>query len=92
MNAEKAHEWMVPLIPKGRSLSLHLNLIRLGREICRAKNPQCSICFLIRECLHPNFPPLDACLRGAASAKARGRVRSSPARGEEINFWRLLST
>ena len=52
MNAEKAHPWMVPLIPKGKSLSLHLNLIRFGREICRAKNPKCEICFLIRECLY----------------------------------------
>jgi endonuclease-3 len=51
MNAEKAHTWMVPLIPKGKSLSLHLNLIRFGREICRAKNPKCEICFLIGECL-----------------------------------------
>jgi endonuclease-3 len=56
MNAEKAHQWMVPLIPKGKSLSLHLNLIRFGREICRAKNPQCEICFLSKECFHPNFP------------------------------------
>ena len=58
MDAEKAHEWMVPFIPKGRSLSLHLNLIRFGRSICKAKNPQCNICFLIKECLHPHSPPL----------------------------------
>jgi endonuclease-3 len=50
MDAEKAHQWMVPLIPKRKSLSLHLNLIRFGREICRAKNPQCHICFLVGEC------------------------------------------
>jgi endonuclease-3 len=43
---------MVPLVPKGKSLSLHLNLIRFGRSICRAKNPQCDICFLSKECLH----------------------------------------
>jgi endonuclease-3 len=51
MDAEKAHPWMAPLIPKGKSLSLHLNLIRFGREICRAKNPRCDICFLSKECL-----------------------------------------
>ena len=39
MNAEKAHQWMVPLIPKKKSLSLHLNLIRFGRSICKAKSP-----------------------------------------------------
>ncbi len=50
MSAEKAHQWMVPLIPDKKSLSLHLNLIRFGREICKAKNPQCGICFLSKEC------------------------------------------
>jgi endonuclease-3 len=53
MDAEEAHTWMVPLIPKGKSLSLHLNLIRFGRSICKAKNPQCVECFVADECLHP---------------------------------------
>ena len=52
MDAEKAHSWMAPLIPKRTSLSLHLNLIRFGREICKAKTPQCDICFLNKECLY----------------------------------------
>jgi endonuclease-3 len=51
MNAEKAHEWMSPLIPEKKSLSLHLNLIRFGREICKAKNPQCDLCFLSKKCI-----------------------------------------
>jgi endonuclease-3 len=51
MNAEKAHEWLAPLIPKRKSLSLHLNLIRFGREVCKSKNPQCSVCFLKDECI-----------------------------------------
>jgi endonuclease-3 len=51
MDAEKAHSWMVPFIPKGKSLSLHLNLIRFGREICRARNPQCGVCFLTNVCI-----------------------------------------
>jgi endonuclease-3 len=46
MGAEKAHSWMVPFVPRGKSLSLHLNLIRFGREICKARNPSCSTCFL----------------------------------------------
>jgi endonuclease-3 len=52
MNAEKAHLWMNPLVPKGKSLSLHLNLIRFGREVCKAKNPFCQGCFLVKECLY----------------------------------------
>ncbi|NWF93453.1 MAG: endonuclease III [Syntrophaceae bacterium] len=50
VDAEKAHAWMAPLVPEGKSLSLHLNLIRFGRSVCRAKNPQCHICFLVDEC------------------------------------------
>ena len=52
IHAEEAHRWMVPLVPKGKSLSLHLNLIRFGRSICKAKNPQCTNCFLADECFH----------------------------------------
>ena len=47
---EEAHRWMAPFIPKGKSLSLHLNLINFGRLICRARSPQCGICFLAAEC------------------------------------------
>ena len=51
MDAEKAHEWMSPLIPKKESLSLHLNLIRFGRSVCKAKKPLCGHCFLSGQCL-----------------------------------------
>lgn len=52
IDAEKAHGWMAPLVPKGKSMSLHLNLIHFGRSICKAKNPQCNICFLTKDCLY----------------------------------------
>ena len=55
VNAEVAHKWMAPLVPKGKSLSLHLNLIRFGRSVCRAKNPQCHICFLVDECYYSHY-------------------------------------
>jgi len=50
MSAEKAHLWMPPLIPKGMSHSLHVNLIHLGRSFCRATNPRCTECFLKKDC------------------------------------------
>jgi endonuclease-3 len=53
MDAEKAHEWMSPLIPKKKSLSLHLNLIRFGRSLCKARKPLCDICFLKDGCTAP---------------------------------------
>jgi endonuclease-3 len=52
MDAEKAHLWMGPLHPKGKSLSLHLNLIQFGRSVCKARNPKCLNCFLSEECLY----------------------------------------
>jgi len=74
MGAEKAHQWMVPFIPKKRSLSLHLNLIRFGRSICKAKNPLCNACFLNKECLHlchGNIPISSLSLDGRGSACLR---------------------
>ncbi len=53
MGAEKAHPWIVPFLPEGKSLSLHLNLIQFGRSVCKARDTQCDICFLAKECLHP---------------------------------------
>jgi endonuclease-3 len=51
-DAEKAHAWMAPLVPQGKALSLHINLIRHGRFICKPKNPRCGDCFLKKECFH----------------------------------------
>lgn len=50
MEAPEAHRWMTPLVPKGRSLSLHLHLIRLGRSVCRARSPRCETCLLKEAC------------------------------------------
>jgi endonuclease-3 len=50
MNAEKAHQWIAPFVPKGKFLSLHLNLIRFGRAVCKARKPLCDICFLKDRC------------------------------------------
>jgi endonuclease-3 len=52
MGAEKAHPWIVPFLPTRKSLSLHVNLIRFGRSICKARRPRCDVCFLKKECLY----------------------------------------
>ena len=49
-SAERAHEILGPAVPRGRALDLHLNLIRLGRELCRARAPRCVACTLRRLC------------------------------------------
>jgi len=54
IDAERAHSWMGPLVPEGKALSLHVNLIRHGRSVCKPKNPRCTNCFLKEECLYYN--------------------------------------
>jgi endonuclease III len=49
-SAEAAHALLEPAVPAGRALDLHLNLIRLGREICRPRIPRCGCCPLRRTC------------------------------------------
>lgn len=48
--AERTYERMAPLVPEGKALSLHVNLLRLGRTICRARTPNCPECPLRRLC------------------------------------------
>jgi endonuclease-3 len=44
MNAEQAHEHLANLFPEDGYGPAHLNLIRLGREICHPRNPDCPHC------------------------------------------------
>jgi len=37
-------------IPEGKHLSLHLNMIKHGRRVCKSRNPSCSSCSLRRLC------------------------------------------
>jgi len=38
------HDALSPLVPRGKEYELHLHLIRLGRELCRPRNPRCREC------------------------------------------------
>jgi endonuclease-3 len=51
-SAEQAHELLEALIPPRRYYAMHINLIRLGREICRAQKPHCEICPLKELCAY----------------------------------------
>jgi endonuclease-3 len=50
MSVEKTHEHLAKLFPPDAYYPLHLNLIRLGREICHARNPECPACPLKDVC------------------------------------------
>jgi endonuclease-3 len=44
MNADQAHDHLANLLPPEAYYPAHLNLIRLGREICQARKPKCPSC------------------------------------------------
>jgi endonuclease-3 len=50
MSAEKAHRYLAELFPPDSYKGAHLNLIRLGREICHPRKPDCKICALQSLC------------------------------------------
>jgi len=50
VNAVKTFRLMKPLVPKGKALSLHVNLLKLGRTLCRPTAPRCRECPLRRMC------------------------------------------
>ncbi|MBN2554902.1 MAG: endonuclease III [Anaerolineales bacterium] len=50
MNAEKSHAFLAEVFPPDTYYAVHLNLIRHGREICHARNPECERCFLKKLC------------------------------------------
>ena len=50
MNVEKAHDYFEKLLPPENYYAAHLNLIRLGREICVARKPRCPDCPLKNLC------------------------------------------
>ena len=46
MSADAAHDHLESLFPPESYYDVHLNIIRLGREICHARTPACEDCML----------------------------------------------
>lgn len=49
-SAAAAHTILGALIPPGRYYPAHINLIRLGRTLCKPRNPRCTECPLLADC------------------------------------------
>ena len=64
---ERAFRILRPLVPPGRGIELHLQLIRHGRETCRAMRPLCAGCPLRSLCPH-----------AAAASRPAASPRQSP--------------
>lgn len=50
MTVEQAHPHLEALFPPQTYYAAHLNLIRLGREVCSARKPNCPKCPIIKLC------------------------------------------
>lgn len=53
VTADKAHGLLAQLVPNGTAIPLHLNLIRYGRETCKARQPRCGRCLFPQLCTLP---------------------------------------
>ncbi len=50
ISVEKAHPFLEGLFPPETYYAAHLNIIRLGREVCKARKPNCKECPLLEIC------------------------------------------
>jgi endonuclease-3 len=50
MSVEQAHSHFETLFPPETYYAAHLNIIRLGREICHARKPHCAACPIREMC------------------------------------------
>jgi endonuclease-3 len=54
MTVEQAHPYLESIFPPETYYAAHLNIIRLGREVCAARKPNCPICPVRELC---NYEP-----------------------------------
>lgn len=50
VSAEAAHKILQAMVPAVLVYSLHVNLVRHGRQVCKARNPTCDLCVLLSVC------------------------------------------
>ena len=50
ISVEKTHPYLEDLFPPESYYAVHLNIIRLGREICKARKTNCAQCPLLAIC------------------------------------------
>jgi len=50
VGAEKAHDLLTGQVPAERVYSFHMNMVRHGRSVCKARRPRCGDCALSGVC------------------------------------------
>jgi len=51
-SVSQAHRVLGEMVPREMAYELHINLIELGREICKARKPNCPECPLNKRCFY----------------------------------------
>lgn len=77
---EKIEYDLMKVLPKDHWILYNMHIITLGREICVARRPRCSQCFLAEHCPSCQCEvvmPIDAARGAAASAGLRGDVEKT---------------
>jgi endonuclease III len=78
--AERAHAVLEPLIPPAQVYRAHVNLIRHGRTVCKARKPECQRCCLRQMCPYPQQAVKAGAPGRRASTEGKRQPRSSHAR------------
>jgi endonuclease-3 len=50
ISVENAHPYLENIFPPETYYAAHLNLIRLGREVCHPRKPECKTCPVLKFC------------------------------------------
>src|SRR5574341_1035485 len=69
MTVEQAHPHLEGLFPPETYYAAHLNIIRLGREICQARRPRCEVCPIIKLCDYGRY------IQSLRAPKARSNLK-----------------
>ncbi len=64
MTVERAHRHLEALFPSDTYMTAHLNLIRLGREVCHPRKPDCPHCPVLKLCAYKHKTPLERAKTG----------------------------
>jgi endonuclease III len=71
-SAERAHSVLEPLLPRAQVYGAHINLIRHGRTVCKARLPDCQHCCLRTWCPYIQQSRQAATTSKKASLKGQG--------------------
>jgi endonuclease-3 len=50
ISVENAHPYLENIFPPEAYYAAHLNIIRLGREVCHSRKPECKVCPVLQLC------------------------------------------